>query len=278
MQPDIEHFRGIQLSPEDNARWHHAVEALSRAHIPSDLYNGMNLKGKRGAVIGPWYLPHDVFALQLAHSIGPEGELYSIDPRGDDPEKNECNTMSVGCGNSTVYAKDLELLRGIGFPLASLHWLGPDSSLVHIPEPAQNMDIVADHLTVEFVGLATYKGAAYVKQATAEIINSLRVGGMWVHQAETRDVLPYLLGTQSLPEWMEAHGMRVHTHVYQNDGYRLPIHADVLQTFLHSGLPERIFSSRYSKDIRMSSIDALSIPEQVVEYPAREVFIAQRMW
>lgn len=272
----LEQRVGSLLSPEDHASWARISDVLAHSRVSSDLYNGMNLAGKRAAVIGPWYMPQDFVAFQIAHNLGPNGLLYSVDPQGDSSKKRKRVEIIVGGGDSTKYGAQLRLLRNLGFPLAPFEWLGVDSSIAHIPYPAKNLDLIADHGTLEFVGLQA--SAEYLRHGVEEIVRSLRVGGIWVHHSGTRTFLDCCVysmrGIESYDSWFSRLGLRVVTKKIPYDAYAIPVSFDTATRFLQSPDIDWVNVEDYKRKLFQKNKLMLGGPA----YRKRWIHVAQRLW
>lgn len=267
MKSEIERF----LSDGDRAMWARLEDGILRTRIASDVYNLIDPKGRQTAVIGPGVAPKDVLTIQMCYSVGPSGHVFAIDPQGNRKSEGQ---LVVQFGNASVYENDIAFMRQMRFPFAPFTWLGPESSLVNIP--AHNLDLIADHGTVEFVGSDKRAGAAYVQKGLETIIGALRVGGMFVHQG-TGDLYKYVGTSEAV--WFKQYGMRVMFRTLESDSYRLRINPDVLDDFFATDGPERVFSAKDADDIRLRRHgDILELPESMLDYPARDVIIAQKLY
>lgn len=269
-----------KISKLDNDIWNTICEFHPEDSSPSGLYDFLQLRGKNAAVIGPYYLPHDPLALQLSYSVGLEGNVYSIDPQGQSVDGNASSEFIVGSGDSSTYDFQLRILRELGLPLGNFYWLGPESSLSHIPYPDDKYDCIADHGTLEF--LAGIVDATYFRQGAMEIFNALRPGGFYVHHCVNTAFLNYSVDKESIypdsfTDFMISLGMRMTGWTFQSDSYVLPATNEQLKSIQDSSILEQYFPQTREILLMKSTNNLLIIPQHVLSYPTRSILVMQKL-
>ena len=260
-------------------RWVWNDEAFRGVNTVDGVYNRLNLVGARAAVVGPYYLPYDVSALQLASSVGPRGIVYSIDTQGPPTREFECVS---GGGNSTKLGEQLQLLRNFGVPLAPFEWL-EDSEITYFPPPAQNLDVIVDHGSLEFIGTSSLK--RFHRRAVETIIGALRPGGLWIHHASTRTLLDVCKaasfnGDDPFRVWVNGLGIRVVRVDIPRDSYRIPAPDAALEKFIWSRDSQYIVGEGSSPDGRrmfMVGNGSLLFPEPLIVHPQKHIFVVQKI-
>jgi hypothetical protein len=263
----------IGLPPVDEARWQ-ALGALQPIEKQSGrVYELLELSGCRTAIVGPFWLPNDSLSLQLTQAVGSHGLVYSIDPQGSRIPRKSNGPWACGAGNSVRCKAQIDALRNAGVSLGQFEWLGPESSIEYIPDRAQSLDCIVDHGVLEFLGQFAERG--YIDHGAQEIIQSLRVGGIWVHHGDS-DSSSDLLGISPV-QWLVSQGMRVKTCQIEEDSYSIPVDIRVLpkvdklmsrgRLFKQIGLPV-LFDYEHG---------AIIIPERKIHWPRHYVIVAQKL-
>ncbi len=260
--------------------WKHITEIPSVLSNTSEFYGHLNLQGMRTAVIGPYYLPYDPLALQLAHCVGRDGTVFSVDPLGDSFHRHSYSKEAVGSGNSSIYKRQLDILSSYGFSLGDFNWLGPDSSLISIPEHGRNLDGIFDNGTLEFI--SQVKSVAYMRKGVETLTRSLRSGGIWVHHSNTEHILDTCREIDSKDNsfntWADQLPFRFWSFEIESPEYRIPASKSAINRFIKdSNANEIIELTSEARKLIMTEAHVLIFPRIVQAYPQRYIHVAQKI-
>lgn len=269
-----------QISAEDKAWWKNVGELEPDLDVTGQLYEWIAPTGMRTAVIGPYFLPHDASALQLAYSVGEKGVVYSIDPQGDELNPRGLTELPVGTGNSELYARQMEALRRAGFPLAPFVPLGRESSITRIPGPARELDLIADHASLEFINGRKTMGRA--RLSVESIVDALRAGGLWIHHAGNKQFLDICHersdADERFDDWAARLNIRVMMFEVKEDSYYFPATREMLTKLGKETIFDQVdFGDRPARKKYTLTDDMLGFGEWGIAHPQHVIFVAQKL-
>lgn len=248
-----------------NQEWFGALERLSTATIASDLYDAVVSPGMSVVVQGPMVWPQDSVGLELCYRVGVSGTVCSVDTQGSVHKKGH------GIGSAIIYQQQVEEFARMGMDVGPFQWLGTQFDFTQIPKHIAPVHVVADHGLVEF-----FKGrrtAAYMRKGIVRSIESLGVGGWYIHQGLSEDFFSSCIGRDTIP-WLSQFGVRITTMNLERDEYRMTIPWEVGRNIEDSGMLEKHTQIEYGEDHTEAT---LIIYEEAIAHPRHWVLLAQKI-